>query len=188
MDVLRDWLFTMSAIMIKPFPQTFIIESKKAKGKFSSATIWLVFIVISINIHVLLVQNAFSVFVLVFTILFLPLVFLFFVFCIHILYKRLFNRKKDCYTELLYLIVGIFTPCILILVLFNQVPIFGEILFWATLLYTLFLTIVAVKAITKLKIWQSITVVILGSVLAIAGFFCIPIFFLSIMRTVPKVF
>jgi hypothetical protein len=188
MDVLKDWLVTFGMIIIKPLPQTFLMESEKAKGKFTSAFIWLVFVVILMNIHVFLVRKTFLIPAFLFTILFLPIVFLFFVFCIHMLYKRLFKRKKDYYTQLLYLIVGIFVPFTIIYVCFAQIPVVGEVLFWTTLIYTLILTVVAVTAVTKLKIWQSIAVVLLGSVLAIDGFFCIPAFIFSIMQTVPRVF
>jgi len=120
-------------------------------------------------------------------VLLIPIDFLFFVFCINLLYMRLFNRKKDYYNELLYLIVASFIPFIAILSLLAQVPILGEILFWTMLVYSLVLTVLAVKAVTKLEFGQSVLVVFLGSILAIGGFFCFPAFFASITRAVPSV-
>ena len=60
MNVLRDWLITIGAIIIKPLPQTFVAESKKAHGKLLSATIWLVLAVTAINVHDFLVRGNFN--------------------------------------------------------------------------------------------------------------------------------
>jgi hypothetical protein len=186
-DTLRDWLITIGMIIIKPLPQTFITESKKAKGKLLSSILWLVLAVIALNVHDFFVRGNFSVSVLLFMALLIPLDFLFFVFCINMLYMRLFNKKQDYYSELLYLIVAILIPFITILSFLVQIPVLGDILFWTTLIYSLILTVLAVKAVTKLEYWQSVTTVVLGSALAMAGFFCIPAFFLSITRAVPSV-
>ena len=32
MEILKDWLITFGMVVSKPLPQTFITESKKAKG------------------------------------------------------------------------------------------------------------------------------------------------------------
>jgi hypothetical protein len=114
-DILRDWLITIGMIIIKPLPQTFITESKKAKGKLLSSILWLVLAVIALNVHDFFVRGNFSVSLLLFMALLIPLDFLFFVFCINMLYMRLFNKKQDYYSELLYLIVAILIPFITIL-------------------------------------------------------------------------
>jgi hypothetical protein len=189
MDNLRDWLITFSMIVIRPFPQTFITEAKKAQGKFSSAIVWLVAIVIATHLSSYLVfQRMSHPATILLSILFIPIAFLFFVFCLHRLYQLLFGRKKELYQEFLYLTVGIFVPFILLNLCVSFLPEVGEILSWVTLLYPIVLTFLAVKAITNLRFWQSIVIVLLSLLLATAGFFLIPAFILSLMNAVPRVF
>jgi hypothetical protein len=189
MNELKDWLGTFGKIVMKPLPKTFVAEAAKAKGKFQSAVAWLVFAAIAINIYVfLLPDHYFSLFVLLASIIIVPIVFLFFVFCVHLLGQRLFDRRKDHYSELLYLAVGIFVPYVFLDFLITSLPIVGDTLSLVTPLYPLVLTVIAVVAITKLKTWQSIVVVSLASVLATAGAFCIPVFIFGIMGAVPGIF
>jgi hypothetical protein len=187
MEVLNDWLITFGMIAIKPLPETFVIESKKAKGKFSTAIAWVAIVAVLIDIQTMLIKNYFSVSKILKSVLFMPIVVLFAVFSIHWLYQRLFGRKKDLYSELLYLIVGIFVPFVVISFLVNQIPIIGEALFWITLAYPLILTVIAVKTMTKLKIWQSVLIIFLGSVVAVIGYFVIPILLTSLMFFTPRV-
>jgi hypothetical protein len=188
MDVIKDWLITFGMIMIKPSPQTFVIESKKAKGKFLTALAWVAFAAIAIDIQTLIINNYFSISKILKSLLFMPIVVLFSVFCIHLLYQRLFGRKKDLYSELLYLIVGVFVPFVLISIFVNHIPVVGEMLYWVVLAYPLILTIIAVKTITKLKVWQSIVIVFLGSVVAVISYFIFPILITSIMYSTSRMF
>ena len=181
MDVIQDWLTTFGLVMIKPLPQTFVIESKKAKGKFSTALMWVAFVAVVVDIQTLIIKNYFSVSKILKSILFTPVVVLISVFVVHLLYQRLLGKKKDLYSELLYLIVGIFVPFVIVSLFVNQIPVVGKALFWATLAYPLILIVIAVKTITELKIWQSIMIVFLGSVVAVIAYFSIPILFSSIM-------
>jgi hypothetical protein len=41
---IQDWLGTLFAILITPFPRTYLREARKAPGKFSSAVAWLAFL------------------------------------------------------------------------------------------------------------------------------------------------
>jgi hypothetical protein len=189
MDKLRDWITTFWSISIRPAPKTFVVESAKAKGKLPGVIAWLELIsVIGCFDYFLVIRRSFSLSTFLLGIFFLPVEFFFFVFCIHMLYQRLFGRKKNYYTELLYLIVGIFVPFTIISFIVSPIPVVGTYLSWTISLYPLVLTMIAVMSITKLNAWQSVAVVLLSSVLAAAGLFCIPAFFLSIMRTVPTVF
>ena len=186
METIKDWLQTFGMIIIKPLPNTYITEAKKAKGKFPSAVAWLVIYAVAINAYVYLQpQHYFSPSTMLVSILILPLVFLLFIFSLHQLYKNLFGRKKDYYDELLYLTVGNFVPFILINLAVASIPKVNTIVSWAALFYPLILTIIALMAITKLKLWQSIVIVILASLVASVGFFCIGAIILSLMRAVP---
>lgn len=187
MDILSDWITTICLIAGSPLPNTFITESKKAKGKFVSALMWLVLAVFVINVYDFFVRGIFSVSLFLFTALLIPVDFLFFVFCINMLHMRLYNKKKDCYDELLYLIVAIFVLFIFVFSLFSQAPILGELISWAILIYAAVLTVLAVKSVTQLEFGHSIVVVSLSLILAVGGFFCFPAFFASIMQAVPSV-
>ena len=135
-----------------------------------------------------LVNKYFSLSVIVKSILFMPIVALFFVFCVHRLYQKLFGRKKNHYDELLYLIVGSYVPFVLVSIFIALIPGVGKILFRITMNYPLILVVIAVKAITKLKVWQSIVVVGLGALLAMAGSLMIPLFITSILHTTSVMF
>ncbi len=186
MDTLKDWLVTFWKIIIMPMPETFIKEAKKAKGKFSSAVVWLVFLAVLIHLSIfLLFDYVYPLWVTISTILFVPITFFVFVFFIHMFYQRLFHRKKDYHAEFLYLAVGIFVPFVAIGSIVPMVPQVGTTLAWISLLYPIILMIIAVSTITKLKAWQSTVTVFLGLFFATLGFLCLPAFFFSMMNAVP---
>ncbi len=186
MDILKDWLTTFWKIIIKPTPETFLEEAKKAQGKLSTAIVWLVLSIIFICAYVYFTFDyLFPPASIIGTILIFPIVFLVLVFFTHLFYQRLFRRKKDRYSELLYLFVGIFVPFVVINLLVGLIPDIGLILADIVLVYIFVLAIVAVKAVTKLKLWQSIVTVVLGLLFASIGFLCLPAFLLSMMNAVP---
>ncbi len=179
METIKDWLDTFSMIIIKPLPQTFVLEAQKAKGKFTSAVVWIALTAVAAQF----LGGLFSLSKLIKAFLFTPIVFLFFVFCIHTFYQRFFGRKKFYDEELLYLAVGIFVPFVIVGFLATYIPVFGEVLSWAVLAYPIILTVIAVTAITKLKIWQSAIVVFSGLIVATIGYFIIPALILSLMSS-----
>ncbi len=88
MDVLIDWLITFGTIMVKPLPQTFAVESKKAAGKFSTAVAWIAIVAVLVDIQTMLTQDYFSLSQVLKSILFTPIVVLVAIFFIHWLYQR----------------------------------------------------------------------------------------------------
>ena len=179
MDEIKDWFMTFGRIIENPFPTTFLVEAKKAKGKFAGAIAWIAFVAVFAEANVLILIERFSVSRILKALLFAPIVFIFSVFCIHMFYQKFFGRKKYYYEELLYLIVGIFVPFMLASILASNIPIIGVVVSLMILAYAVILTVIAVKAITKLKIWQSVIVVFSGLVVAAIGYFVIPILIFS---------
>ena len=189
METLKDWLGTFGKIIVHPTAGTFRDEAKKAPGKLGSAIAWIVVFVITYQVveYVAgeLLIDMYSAFV---NVILLPIGFLFFVFCIHLLVKRLFHRKQDHYEEILYLSAGIMLPFMALNILTGRIPVVGLILSWVVDVYTLGLMVIAIKAVTGLKAGQAIRVVLLGSLMAGVGFLCIAIFLLQFLDTIPEFF
>ncbi len=183
MEVAKDWLVTFSRIIVKPSPQTFVAEAQKAKGKFASAIAWVAFTAVVVQLIIYNLGGFFSLSKLIKAFLFTPIVFLFFVFCMHNFYQKFFGKKKYYDEEMLYLSVGIFAPFVLAGFLVTYIPVVGGVLSWIALVYPVILTVIAVTAITKLKIWQSVIVVFSSLVLATIGYFVIPALILSLMSS-----
>jgi hypothetical protein len=186
---LRDWLSSFREIIIRPSQIAFVNESQKAKGKIFGAIGWLLFIAAFDQLYVYAVYKyVFSVSLVIMTFLVFPLVFLFLAFCIDTVYCKVFHHKNTYYDEFLYIAVAIFVPFQILSSSLSLIPTIGIYLGWASIIYPIILLIVAVKSLTKLKTWETIVTVVLSIILALAGFFCIPVFLLSIMRAVPRVF
>ena len=113
---------------------------------------------------------------------------LFFVFCLHLLVKRLFHRKQDHYEQILYLSAGIMLPFMALNILTARIPFVGLILSWVVVVYILGLMAIAIKAVTDLKAGQAISVVLLGSLMAGVGFLCITVFLVLFLDTIPEFF
>jgi hypothetical protein len=186
MNEMKDWVTTFGVIVAKPFPATFIAEAEKAKGKFNSAVAWVALVAVILEVNYLIALGHFSLSRILKAVLFVPIVFIFSVFCIHMFYQRFFGRKKDYHEELLYLIVGIFVPFTLAATFVAYIPRIGEFLSWMAVGYAIILTVIAVKAITKLKVWQSAIVVFSGLVVAIIGYFVIPILIFGVMSSTRR--
>jgi hypothetical protein len=186
MDEMKDWLTTFGMIVAKPFPSTFIAEAEKAKGKFNSAVAWVALVAVILEANYLVVIGHFSLSGILKAVIFVPNVFIFSVFCIHMFYQKFFSRKKDYHEELLYLIVGVFVPFTLASIIFGYIPVIGVPLSWVALAYAVVLTVVAVKTITKLKVWQSAIVIFSGLIVAVIGYFVIPILIFGVMNSTRR--
>jgi hypothetical protein len=188
MEILKDWFITFGKILVRPSPNTFREEAEKANGKLISSILWVVFSVIFTHSFNYIVHGTYQdAFMIVATILFVPIAFLFMVFCIHFLYQRLFHRKKDHYDEILYLAVAIFVPFGILPEFISLIPALN--VSWLTfvfIIYQVLLLIIAVKAITNLRVWQASVVVVLGVIVGAAGFICIPAFLINFMYEMPE--
>jgi hypothetical protein len=189
METLKDWLVTFGKIIIRPSAGTFRTEAKKAKGKLGSALAWIVALTIAYHLINYVARGYNDPIDYVLSTLFIvPIEFIFFVFCIHLLSKRIFHRKQVFYEEIVYLMAGILIPFMSINFLVGLIPDIGSILNWAVILYIPVLMVIAINAVTSLSLGQTIVVVVLSLVLAGVGAFCIPLFFFRFISTIPKFF
>ena len=189
MGIIIEWFETTWKILVRPLPSTFLNESKKSKNKLASAILWIeIGFIFLYSANYLLFRHP-EKFVTVLGVLFImPFVFLFYVFCMNTIYMRVFHRKTSKYDELLYSMTSIYILFMLLLVLLSAIPMIGAYANWVSFVYALILLVIAVRGITKLKVWESIVTVIVSTILGGAGFLCIPAIIGSLMTTVPKVF
>ena len=189
METLKDWLVTFGKIIIRPSAGTFRTEAKKAKGKLGSAIAWVVALTIAYHLINYVVRGCTDPIDYVLSTLFIvPIQFIFFVFCIHLLGKRLFHLKQNHYEEIVYIMGGILLPFMSINYLVGLIPDIGSILNWPVILYIPVLMVIAINAVTNLKVGQTIVVVVFSLVLAGVGALCITLFFFRLISTIPKFF
>ena len=120
--------------------------------------------------------------------IFLPIVFLFYVYCVNFLYIRMFRRKKSYYDELLYLMTCILVISAVINSVISFLPLQCRFICWIPIIYGLVLNVIAVKSIISLKIWESVLTVVIGAILAMGGLICIPLFMISMLNSIPRMF
>ena len=186
MDDMKDWLTTFGMIVAKPFPETFIAEAEKAEGKFKGAVAWIALVAVILEVNYLITMGYFSLSRILKAVMFVPIVFIFSVFCIHMFYQKFFGRKKDYHEGLLYLTVGTFVPFALATIFVGYIPVIGVTLSWIAIAYAVILTVIAVKSITKLKVWQSAIVFFYGLVVSVIGYFVIPILIFGVMSSTRR--
>jgi hypothetical protein len=104
-------------------------------------------------------------------------------------YRKIFHHKQTYYDEFLYIWVIIFVLYQILASLSDLIPVAREsyYLSWALYLYPITLLSMAVKAITKLKVWQAIMTVVLSIILTLSFLACMPAFILSMIGAVPRV-
>lgn len=189
MKTMFDWITSIWKILISPIPNTFINESKKAKGKLVSAIIWTLFLVAyNYVLNFLLFKREYSALVIGFSFLLYPITVLFFVFLLNLVYRKLFHRKKSYYDEFLYFTVIDLVLYYLIVSLVLPIPKIGITLSWILgTLYPVILLTIGVISLTKLKIWEAVVTVLISITIGIAGFLCIPGFISSLVFTLPQV-
>jgi hypothetical protein len=189
METLKDWLVTFGKIIIRPSAGTFRTEAKKAKGKLGSAIAWIVLQTVAYHLINFVARGFTDPMDSVFAMLFIfPIEFIFFVFCLHLMGKRLFHLEQDHYEEIVYLMAGILLPFMSFSYLVGLLPDIGTILGWAITMYIPVLMVIAIKAVTRLRVGQTIVVVVLSVLLAGVGALCIPLFFFRFLSTIPKFF
>jgi hypothetical protein len=180
---LTDWLTTFWKILISPTPNTFISESKKAKGKFRSAAAWLVFFAMyAFFFSALLLGQAFIA-GFVGLVLIIPLTVILFSFVMNFVYQKLFKGKQSIYDKLMYLNTGILLPIHFLFVPVSTlvlVPLasitFNAIVTDVILFYQFALIMIAFQSITSLRFWQTaITVTIAFFVAGLTLLLTIPL-------------
>lgn len=189
---MKRWLYTFWRILIHPLPTTFIEEAKKAQNKLTVVVVWIeIGIALVYFLEFLATRYIPSLRTVLSAVIFLPIIFLFYVFSVNLVYMRVFHRRRNIYNELLYLMTSILLITIVFSSMFSflpRTPIIFDYISFLPFLYGFILIIITVHAVGKMKFWQATVTVFLSTVLAVAGFLCIPAFIGSLMNTVPQVF
>lgn len=185
-----DWLSTMGKMIVQPTPKTIREEAKKAKGKSTSAYFLLVILFILFTLfrfYLNLFDPQRDLYGTIVIGLILPVVFFFYVFCVNLLYKRLFKRNKDYMEALLYLMAAIFFVMFILNILVSFIP-YGNYISWAVFVYMFYLNVLSLKTLTNLKVWQAVITIMLAALLGIPGILCIPAFIFNVNDMVPTFF
>jgi hypothetical protein len=170
---IKTWVVDSGKIIYKPTQKTFDEVSKNAKGRFIEAVVWIV--ITGIIVTSLGYQFSISLIErLLLSAIALPIGILVQVFWIHTIYQKVFRRKKYKYDELLYSIAMILvTPSLLSSVLI-YIPKIGPIIMQMTGIYQLVLGLLAIRAITKLNLWQSFITLVMSLLMAVISIALVP--------------
>jgi hypothetical protein len=189
MEILKDWLGTFWRILVSPSPATFVKEAEKAENKMASAIGWAVFISFYSYLLPLMKGPTFKFTILLYGVLIFPLVIILVPSATHFMLQRLFHRKQYLYDRLLY----IFTA---ILVLFQLIvnpigyfapPAIASALSYILIAYQFVLFVIAVKAIAKIKYWQSVVSVFASIAAGALIFVCTLPFITSMMGGINRI-
>jgi hypothetical protein len=179
LSTMAEWLAAFWKIIYKPLPQTFLDIAQNAKGKFSSCIAWLVFVAIFselFNYIFFLPKNDFSWLIpTLASVVAVPIEILFYVFWIRTFQRKVFHGETDYYNELLYVIVAIYVVMGVMSKFLALIPILLVASTWIAYAYFIILTMVAVRAITKLDLWKTIVTVLLSFLLAAGVALCVGI-------------
>ena len=194
MDTLKDWLFAFWKIISRPSAGTFCELAERAEDKLGSSIAWATStgILVLVSIYSLY-RDSFRPLELITDIIYgiiaFPLLLLVWVFCVRLVAVKVFGQEQISYDALLFAFTSIFVVWWTALIVISLVPVgIIEILTGIVYFYGLFLAVIAVKAIARLRLWQAIITVVLGTLLSGVGWGCLLYFVLSLINTVPKVF
>lgn len=192
-ETFKDWIYTFWRVLILPTPKTFLAESQKADGKFTSAVGWLIFFVVYIFIFSIFIFKQVLITGFVGMILVIPLTIILFTSAMHFVYQRMFKRKQFIYDKLIYLNTAIllsiqflFVPLSTLFLPVSTVTI-NSILSYGILLYQFILITIAFKSISNLKYWQASITVVISILAAGITLLCTIPFVLSMMGGVNTI-
>lgn len=189
MEHVLKWIPAFCKIVIKPNEAVIRNEGQKTKHVMAGLVFWSVLVSVMQKLFEVVVlgiptnpASAISLMVL------LPIILIFFVYILHYLYLKLFHRKKVYHEQMLFILPNIILGLTIVQYILDLIPGVGLYLGYLANLYMLILLIQAVKAITRLKLFQSITVVILSVIISGVSAIFIIGFFHGLVTTVPRVF
>lgn len=168
-----EWLISFAKVLFRPTPRTFVELAENASGKFSTAVFWLfVTAVFSYLLSHFISEDKPSIGGLLVLILAVPFATLTWATSIHFCYQKLFKQSKDLLLELIYALTCIGVVFLILNTALVHIPQVGEVMGYLTGVHAFLLAVLAVSSITKLKIWQSVMAVTLGTILGI----CVTVF------------
>lgn len=185
----QEWVYDFQQVIFHPNLHTFAKVSKNASDKFSSGVVWLL-IAVAIDRAIWLVDPQFDksdpvriAAGIVFLVIVVPIFFIFFSYLANYIYKKVFHRKKDCHEEIYYASILIFVPFTIITAIFRPWPPANIWIVWGLYIYQLILCVLAIQAITHLKLWQAIVTLTLSLPLALFAFICFATWLPSLMNS-----
>ncbi len=183
----NEWFTDFWRVLISPTPNTFKEIAKHAKDKFSGGVVWVLLAILTDRIFLWIssaTEESDSVafaWTLVFNLIAVPLLFIFFSYFLNFIYKKMFNRKKDCHEEVYYLSILIFIPLFFATAVLRFFPPVVMWVTWIILGYQLILLVIAVKTLTHLKAWQALVSVLVSLPLTLFAFICFAAWIPSLM-------
>jgi hypothetical protein len=189
METLKEWLGTFWRILISPTPETFVKESEKAENKMASAIGWAVFISFYSYLLPLIKGPTFKFTILLYMVLIFPIVIVLVPSATHFMLQRVFHRKQYLYDRLLYIFTAILVMFQLIVnpIGYFAPPAIATALNYILIAYQFVLFVIAVKAIAKIKYWQSIVTVLATIAAGALIFICTLPFITSMMGGVNRI-
>lgn len=179
-NTLKDWFETFWKILILPTSGTFSEESEKAKGKFSSAIGWAIFIAIYSFVISIIAGINFNADLFIIAMLIFPILVVLLPSATHFVLQRFFHQKQYLYDRLLYIFTAILVLFQLIItpVTFFAPSTIVRLANYFVIAYQLVLFIIAIKSIARIKYWQAIITTIITAFAGILIFICtLPVIF-----------
>ncbi len=187
MSFFQRWFSSIWLVLIKPTPETFDEITSDVEDVLGESFLWISIIttlyfivVVSLDYY----QNTFFL-NLIGSILFLTLYILLFTYFLNYLKEKIFHNEYNCHERLFFSIVVIIIISVLIdLLLLTLLP---NVVFlsYAAILYSVVLSIICVKSITKLNYWQSLINLILSAILASISVVFVGFFFARLIQIIP---
>jgi hypothetical protein len=181
---LKEWLTSFGKVLINPRPQTFREIADHSAGNLRAAVLWMVvfccllYLFSTLTTGVVLSPVPLLSFMLV-----IPTAILFWVFCMHFVYRLLFRGRFNLYDGLVCAAVCILIPVNLVRALLLVIPFAGPLLSWLVIAYQVILVVVAVQAITHLKYLQAILAVVVSTLITASAIYLLSIFLLRLAST-----
>jgi len=184
MGGIKEWLISFGKVLINPTPQTFREIASNSDRKFRAAVLWMVVFCCFLYLFSVLTSGVvLSTVPLLLFMLVIPSGILFWVFCMHLVYRLLFRGRFNLYDGLVCAAVCILIPVNLVRALLLVIPFAGPLLSWLVIAYQVILVVVAVQAITHLKYLQAILAVVVSSLITAGAIYLLSIFLLRLANT-----
>jgi len=189
MGGIKEWLIFFGKVLINPRPQTFQEIARNSGGKFRAAVLWIViFCCVLYLFSTLTTGVVLSPVPLLSFMLVVPTVTLFWVFCLQWVYHLLYHGNHNLYVGLLCGVVCILVPVNLVRVVLLVIPVAGPALSWLVFAYQAILLVVAVQAITRIKVFQAILGVVVSSLITAGAIYLLSILMLRLASSTALLF
>jgi hypothetical protein len=183
------WVADFFQLLLHPNPGTVAsvaVHSREKSGIVLAQVS--VFGAFSILILFVTLRIPLSFGVVVTSVFFSPLVYILWVFVIHLSYQKLFHRKKSCHEALFYGLSFGFVACLILDALLMLVPFIKDFALWIGAGCLIVLSAITIRGIVRLKAWQSVIVAGSGLVVASVLAYLVIIFILILATNLQYMF